>query len=85
MIPAAASAINSGSNRSRLRNTSTSVSAITTSATINRTTIDREICDARSLTTTGAPVTVYRPPYAEWNIGICTAARIHLIARDSAV
>ena len=38
------------------------------------------ICEARSLITTGAPVTVYVPPYAERNIGIRTACRIHEIA-----
>ena len=58
VIPAAASAIASGSSRSRLRNTISSVAAITSSAAISSPAIEPVICDARSLTTTGAPVTV---------------------------
>ena len=62
MIPTAASAIASGSSRSRLRNTSSSVAAITSSAAISSPAIEPVIVVARSLVTTGTPVTVYVPP-----------------------
>ena len=58
VIPTAASAIASGSSRSRLRNTSSSVIAITASAAPSSTAIDPVIVPARSLTTTGTPLTV---------------------------
>ena len=58
-----------------------SVAAITSTAAISNPAIAPVICDARSWTTTGAPVTVYVPPYFRRNAGICTACRIHEIAR----
>ena len=58
MIPAAASAIASGSSRRRLRNTISSVAAITSSAAISSPAIEPVIWLARSLITTGTPVTV---------------------------
>ncbi len=80
VIPTAASAIANGSKRSRLRKTTSSVAAITSSAAISRPEIEPVISEARSLVTTGTPVTVYVPPWERRNIGIPTAWRIHLIA-----
>ena len=58
MIPTAASAIASGSSRRRLRNTNSSTAAITSSAAIRSFEIEPVISDARSLVTTGTPLTV---------------------------
>ena len=80
MIPTAASAIASGSSRRRLRNTSSSTAAITSSAAISSFEIEPVMSEARSLVTTGTPLTVYVPPLARRNIGIPTAWRIQPIA-----
>ncbi len=58
VIATDASAIASGSRRSLRRNTTSSVSAMATSAAISRPTIDPVISFARSLVTTGTPLTV---------------------------
>ncbi len=62
VIPAASSAMASGSRRSRLRNTIRSEAAMTSTAAISSLTIEPASEEARSLTTTGSPVTVYEPP-----------------------
>ncbi len=80
VIPAAASAIASGSSRRRFRNTISNVTAITSRTATSRPAIDPVIVVVSSLRTTGTPVTVYRPPYADLNIGILIAWRIQLIA-----
>ena len=61
MIPAAASAIPSGSSRGRFRNTSSSTTPITISAAASRPAIEPVIVEARSSVTTGTPETVYVP------------------------
>ena len=58
VMPVAASATASGSRRKRLRNTSSRVAAITSSAAISRPAIEPVIWLARSLITTGTPVIV---------------------------
>jgi hypothetical protein len=61
VIPAAASAIASGNNRGRFRNTSSNTTPITKIAAASSPAIDPVIVDARSLVTTGTPETVYVP------------------------
>ena len=58
VIPAAASAIPKGRRRSLLRNTISSVAAITSKAAIKSPAIEPVISEARSSVTTGTPVTV---------------------------
>ena len=58
MIPAAANAIASGSNRMRWRKTSSRAIAITIRTAISIPAMDPEISDERSCRTTGTPLTV---------------------------
>jgi ABC-type transporter Mla subunit MlaD len=62
VMPTAASATASGSSRNRLRKTISSAAAITSTAATSRPAIEPVISDARSLVTTGTPLTVYVPP-----------------------
>ena len=80
VIPAAASATPSGNRRRRLRNTSSSVAAITSRAASSSQAIEPVISEARSLSTTGAPLTVYVPPKLSAKMGILTAWRIKEMA-----
>ncbi len=69
-----------GNSRRVLRNTKSNASAITPSATSRISAIEPVSVEERSDSTTGAPVTVYLPPWPSRKEGILTAARIHEMA-----